>query len=181
MFTDHMLAATLEQLDVHFVVAPTNGQANTPISPEILLSGLATSEEARMRLALIPLFLRHPHYAAYVKEALKRLTPAQQTVLCCYYTAAQLLQQQHHDQLTTLFGSCDPLPALFEDALRLYNLPNPESIDERLHRLAARQSELSGRSLNWYGTYEHAYTRLVRHEKQRQRWQRSLSHKLKNS
>lgn len=178
MTTDTMLAVTLEQLDVHFVVAPRDKGVEATASPVALLAGLATSEEARMRLALIPLFLRRPQYAAYVTETLRHLTVAQQDLLRCYYTAAQLLQQIHHRELTALYRKSAWLPDMFEDVL---NLICEESADVRLQQLADQQSELTGRQLNWYGTYQHAYTRLVRHEKQRQKWQRSASHKLKNS
>ena len=130
-----------------------------------------------MRLALIPLFLRCPHYAHYVVETMKHLAVPQQHFLCCYYTAAQLLQQKHHAQLVALFGNSAPLPDLFEDAL---DLDSGESIDARLQQLAGQQSRLTGRPINWYGTYEHAYNRLVRHEVQRQKWQRLQDNRLKN-
>ena len=165
--TEAALAATLDQLGVHFVAGQTDGWVET-IAPDVLLCGLASSDEARMRLALIPLFLKHPHYAVYVTEALNLLTPAQQQFLRCYYTAAQLLQQKYRSQLTALFGNCSPLPALFEHALEIDKV---ESADVRLRQLAKRQAQLSGRPINWYGTYEHAYARLVRHEKQIKQWQ----------
>ncbi|MCP4428467.1 MAG: hypothetical protein GY803_28620 [Chloroflexi bacterium] len=121
-----------------------------------------------MRLALIPLFLTHPKYAAYVSEALNRLPPAQQNLLRCYYTAAQLLQQKYQTQLTNLFGACPPLPALFETDLKL---DGTEPADIRLQRLAKLQAQISGRPINWYGTYEHAYTRFTRHTRRRMQWQ----------
>jgi len=160
------LAATLDQLGVHFVAGQTDGQVETVTPPDALLCGLASSDEARMRLALIPLFLEHPGYAVYVIEALSHLTPAQQQFLRCYYAAARLLQQKYRSQLTAVLGSRAPLPALFEGL----GLDETESPDARLRQLGKRQAQLNGRPINWYGTYEHAYTRLVRQAKRRKKW-----------
>jgi hypothetical protein len=159
MKTDATLAATLEQLNVHFVVAPTD-EVDTYESPISLLCGLASSDASRMRLALIPLFLQHPRYAKYLANALSCLTPDQQQYLRCIYTAAQLLQQKYRQQLMALFGDSPTLPALFEHELGLDECAAP---DVRLHQLAQQQTTLSGKAINWYGTYEHAYERLVRH------------------
>jgi hypothetical protein len=163
-----ILAATLEQMGIHFVAVQTDWQVEPVAPPDILLCGLASSHEARMRLALIPLFLKKPEYAVYVTEALRHLAPAPQQLLRCYYTAARLLQQKYRSQLITLFGNFPSLPALFEGAL---GLDDAESADIRLQQLAERQAQLSGRPINWYGTYEHAYTRLTRHVIQRMQWQ----------
>jgi len=45
------------------------------------------------------------------------------------------------------------LPDLFSKDLGLSLLPNPE---ENLKALATRQQELSGKHINWLGTYQHA-------------------------
>lgn len=168
MTTSAALATTLAQLNVHFVVGQAEGAKRITKPPHVFLSALASSDEARMRLALIPLFLAHPHYAGYVTQALKPLTPAQRQVLRCYYTAAQLLQQKYRSELMALLGSRSLLPDLFESAL---GLDVAESLDVRLRQLADRQARLSGRPINWYGTYEHAYARFVHHAKQRKQWQ----------
>jgi hypothetical protein len=167
MTTSGTLAATLDQLGVYFIAGQTDGQSGSVAPPVVLLRGLAGSGEARMRLALIPLFLTHPHYAGYVAQSFSRLSPAQQQLLCCYYTAAQLLQQKYREQLANILGNRAPLPALFNDVL---GLDVHESPDGRLRQLGRRQAQLSGRPLNWYGTYEHAYARLVRHAARRKQW-----------
>ncbi len=167
MTTSALLATTLDQLGVYFIAGPT-GESNEFIeSPHALLCGLASSDEARMRLALIPLFLQYPHYAKYIPWGLQHLTPAQQQLLRCYYTAAQLLQQKYRSQLTTYLGSVAFLPDLFGSAL---GLDSDKSPDARLRQLADRQAQLSGKAINWYGTYEHAYARLLTHAKWRKRW-----------
>ena len=168
MLRDTELLAALEHLDVHFVASNLNGQLDTAAPPEFVLRGLIESTEARMRLVLIPLFLQHPHYAKYMSGVLRRLAPLQQKKLYCYYMAAQLLQQKYSVELVELFGTSSLLPALFDQALKLAPVGLP---DERLHQLAKRHAEISNKDINWYGTYEHAYQRLVRHRKKRILWQ----------
>ncbi len=168
MTTTATLAYTLEQIGVHFIARPANESIESVLPPDSLLCGLASSDEARMRLSLIPLFLNHPDYAEYVAEALNHLTLDQQQLLRCYYTAAQLLQQKHHAELNELFGDCESLPALFDETLGIDEI---DVYDGRLQQLAKRQAQLSGRPINWYGTYEHAYTRMTRHARKRREWQ----------
>ena len=159
---------SLHTLGVKFLAGQRDGQLESITSPEELLCALASSDEARIRLALIPLLLRYPGYAKYVQEALKRLSSPQQCFLRCYYTAAQLLQQKYQSQLNELFGKKSSLPALFEHNLDL-DMSTPP--DMCLQQLGKKQAQLSGKTINWYGTYEHAYMRLVRHTRRRRQWQ----------
>lgn len=163
------LTAALDQLGVHFIAGQPDTQPETAESPLDLLRGLTSSNEARLRLALIPLFLKRPEYALHVKNALPTLSPTAQHFLRCYYTAAQLLQQKHYQTLTKLFGNLTIMPPLFD---RTFNLDSTESPDMRLQQLAKQQARLIGKPLNWYGTYEHAYNRLVQHSRRRLKWQR---------
>lgn len=169
MTTNATLATTLDQLGVHFIVGHSEAQPEIAESPVALLRGLASNDEARLRLALIPLFLKRPEYAAHVENALPGLSPTAQHFLCCYYTAAQLLQQKHYQTLTELFGNLAILPSLFEETL---NLDSTKSPDARLQQLGREQAGLIGKPLNWYGTYEHAYMRLVQHSRKRLQWRR---------
>lgn len=159
MTIDSALTAALDKLGVHFIAGQTERQAAANVSPPVLLRSLASSDEARLRLALIPLFLKRPQYADYVTEAMNQLPPPQQQLLRCYYTAARLLQQKYHSQLTFLMEKRPSLPALFDEMLGITAIESP---DARLQQLAKRQAQLSGKPLNWYGTYEHAYRRLAR-------------------
>ncbi|MAT99342.1 MAG: hypothetical protein CL608_19560 [Anaerolineaceae bacterium] len=167
--TNAILTTSLDRLGVHFLAGQPDTHHEIAESPVALLRGLASSDEARLRLALIPLFLKRPEYALHVENALIGLSPTAQHFLRCYYTAAQLLQQKQHQTLTELFGNLAILPSLFEDSL---NLVSAESPDVRLQRLAREQARLIGRPLNWYGTYEHAYNRLVQHSRRRLQWHR---------
>jgi hypothetical protein len=167
MPTNATLTATLDQLGVYFIAGQVDTHPEIAESPVALLRGLASSNEARLRLALIPLFLKRPEYALHVENALTGLSRTAQHFLRCYYTAAQLLQQKHYQTLSELFGNLAILPSLFEEAL---NLDSTESPDMCLQQLAREQARLMGRPLNWYGTYEHAHTRLVQHSRRRLQW-----------
>ena len=112
-----------------------------------------------MRLALIPLLLRHPEFAVYARTALRQITPTVQIGFKCYYTAAVLLQQKYQERLHALLGDTEPLPDLFSAELGLLGYSNP---DDGLRTLADRQKALTGRSINWQGTYEHGAQRLLR-------------------
>jgi hypothetical protein len=114
--------------------------------PAQLLKALAQSEEARLRLSIIPLFLEHPEYVAHVQNAARQLDPAARLTLLCYYTAAVWLAKKHRLNAT-------PLPDVFSEELGLNPVDDPEA---NLQALAKRQKELSGSLTNWLGTYQHA-------------------------
>jgi len=114
--------------------------------PAQLLKALAQSEEARLRLSLIPLFLEHPEYVAHVQDAARQLEPAARLTLQCYYTAAVWLAKKYH-----LSGT--PLPDVFSEELGLNPVEDPEA---NLQALAKRHKELSGSFVNWLSTYQHA-------------------------
>ena len=54
------LADALQVLGVRFLIGGKDGP--TRLSPDRLIASLAGSDEARLRLALIPLFLEHPDF-----------------------------------------------------------------------------------------------------------------------
>lgn len=164
-FTNHTLAQELDRLGVPFVRTESGAVPATPIPPETLLAGLAASDEARLRLALIPLLLVHPEYAPHASEAAAQLSPAARLLFICYYTAAMLLQQLHAGRIRQLLGEPRPLPDLFATEL---GIPTVGPLHQRLTTLAARQAHLSGDAINWLGTYQHGAERLLVHlEKQR--------------
>lgn len=170
----NQLVDELNHLGIPFLQGGTARLITSPLKPAILVMRLATSDEARLRLALIPLLLRHPAFAATVRQAVGQLPPPAQVVLKCYYTAAQLLQQKYHTRLQALFGDLPPLPDLFSADLELPAFSVP---DHGLQMLAECHRRLSGRTLNWLGTYEHGAQRLLIHCERRQLWQKSPSHK----
>lgn len=162
------LAHALDVVDVPFVAGGSQSAAFRMPQPAVMLASLAACEEARLRLALIPLLLRHPEFALHARAALRQMTPAVQTGFKCYYTAAVLLQQKYQERLNALIGDTEPLPDLFSAELGMLCCSIP---DDDLRALADRQKALTGRAINWQGTYEHGAQRLLRTLEGRKRWQ----------
>ncbi len=156
----NQLVDELNHLGIPFLQRGTARLITKPLEPAILVMQLATSDEARLRLALIPLLLRHPAFAADVLGVVAQLPPAAQVVLKCYYMAAQLLQQKYQQRLHALFGDTMSLPDLFMAELGLPAFVDPE---HGLQLLAERHRQLSSRTINWLGTYEHGAQRLLLH------------------
>lgn len=163
---DAQLMAELETLGIHFLQSSSTVELATRIAPATLVARLASSNEARVRLALIPLLLHRPDFAAYLNAALQITDATAQVFLKCYYTAALYLQQKYRQRLQKLTGQYTVLPDVFSAELGLRAVANP---DDGLQLLAQRQAVLSGKRINWLGTYEHAA----------QRWLTSLEHKQK--
>ena len=155
------VAAALARLDVHFVTG-SRKVSGTRLAkqPAVLLASLAEQDDARLRIGIIPLLLRHPTLTSLVPQAAKRLSPRRRDVFKMYYTAAVLLQQKYAARLEHLLGFSTPLTDWYSGELGIPANGNPET---RLRILASKQCERSGLALNWLGTYEHAAERFVRH------------------
>jgi hypothetical protein len=160
LLSDDELVSELWARDVRFLM----GRQNTSVpllDPEHLIASLAQSADARVRLSLIPLFLRHPEFTANVQSADKMLsTQTGQTVLRFYYTATVLLQKKYQERLNKIFGKQTPLPDLFSNQL---GIKLDKENDQALFQLAERHKILSGRFINWLGTYEHGAERFIIH------------------
>lgn len=174
--TPSQLVDALDALGVPFLRGGCG--AAIEVEPGDLLAALATSSEARLRLALIPLLLAHPEFSAYAVAALQQLSPTAAVTLRCYYTAAVWLQGKHRAQITVALGHTHPLPDLFGAELEMATFTDP---DAALYALALRQRELTGLTLNWLGTYEHAAQSWIRFMKYDNRWQQSLPIKSMHS
>lgn len=159
------LIDTLHTLGVPFLHGG-RGVAHT-VEPDLLLASLATSPEARLRLAIIPLLLTHPTFADAAVAAVERLPQDAAITLRCYYTAAYWLQEKYRTQLAALLGSTQRLPDLFGAAIGMARYSDP---DAALRALAVRQQVLSGRVLNWAGTYEHAVQTWLRQRERDAAW-----------
>lgn len=164
------LITELDRLGVNFLQGDAQVVTTAPLTPATVIIQLATSAEARLRLALIPLLLRHPEFIDDIRWVAAQVTPAAQLVIQCYYTAAHLLQQKYRLRLQALFGDTIPLPDLFTGELGLPKFVTP---DQGLQMLAERHRSLSGRAINWLGTYEHGAQRLLTHYERGQLWQKS--------
>ncbi len=162
--TSEQLVDALNSLGVHFLLGGT-GSENTTIESHQLIRALAKSEESRVRLALIPLFLQRPEYGEVARAVDSELSITAQLYLRCYYTAAHLLQQKYQAQLGVYLGSQKELCDHFSDSLEL-SLNG--SVQRGLEALAQRHADLSKRRINWLGTYEHAAERTLKRLKHEQ-------------
>ena len=160
-FSNSQLASALNRLGIEFLLLDLIQDEEMQVSPEELITGLSCSSEARLRLALIPLFLQHSRLASLMPTVIKKLPRNAQVTLQCYYCAAFYLQQKYARRLENLFGEQDALPPLF---LEQIGLSLDGDTDANLRALAREQQIISGRLINWYGTYEHAAQRLLVHQ-----------------
>lgn len=145
VITGDQITDALRALNINFILGGNIQNAFMHKSPARLIAALAESEESRLRLSLIPLFLEHPEFASKVGTAAKNLSPAARLTLQCYYTAALWLAKKYQPRIT--------LPDHFSQELGLSPASDP---DQNLRELANRHKELSGRRVNWLGTYLHA-------------------------
>ena len=158
-YSEAALAAELERLGLRFVTSSAEDVLPSALSPADLIAALASSKEARLRMALIPLFIAHPEYSRFVSQVSQELIGQAQVTLVCYYTAAILLQRKYAQRLLQLGLKVSELPDIFGHSLAL---PLNSSADDLLLCLAEQQTQMSGRPINWYGTYEHAMERFIR-------------------
>jgi len=147
------LANSLSALGIRFIAGGDSQGATLLQTPVHLLVSLASSSEARLRLALIPLFLEYPEFSGIVRSAAQIAHPNARLTLVCYYTSAQFFQQKYHLQIEIVIGKKAQLPDLFTQELGLSTWETP---DDNLKKLAERHKILSGANVNWLGTYQHA-------------------------
>ena len=165
--SNNQLANELQAQGIHFLGVAEPINCVSLLAPTELIVGLAQSSEARLRLALIPLFLRRPDFAQFVVASRLSMEPPSLITLNCYYSAAVLLQQKYKDD----FARFGYLPDLFTKELNISHAGPPAL---RLSQLAQRHAELSGDAINWLGTYEHAAQRLRKYLQQEMNNQRML-------
>ena len=143
--TGDQLANALHVLGVNFIRGGTDTGASLSSHPSRLISALAQSNEARLRLSLIPLFLEHPEYASRIRAVAKKLDFSARLTLQCYYSAAVWMAKKYKLDIS--------LPDHFSKDLNFTPIDDP---DENLRTLAKRHAELSGSYVNWLATYQHA-------------------------
>jgi hypothetical protein len=159
-FSEDQLVSELWARDVRFLMGSSTSSSPL-LDPANLMTALAQSADARLRLSLIPLFLRHPEFSAEAEKADWSLPPQLgQNVLRFYYTAAVFLQMKYQERLQKIFGRQNQLPDLFSSRLGVSPEKDP---NQNLLQLAKRHQILSGHTINWLGTYEHAAERLIKH------------------
>jgi hypothetical protein len=148
------MANALHNLGLEFIMGGQKEPGESLYErPADLMIALAQSEEARLRVSLIPLFLEHPEFSKQVTSAAQQLHSNALLTLKCYYSAAVFLQQKHHNTLNKLLGKKSLLPDLFSTDLKIEISSDP---DDNLKKLARCQQLQSHTHINWLGTYEHA-------------------------
>ncbi|MEW6083700.1 MAG: hypothetical protein AB1607_03800 [Chloroflexota bacterium] len=158
--TEDQLVSELWARDVPFLIGEQISPAPL-LETTTLIQSLAQSKEARIRMALIPLLLRHPEFFSEVRKAdLTMSSQPSQLFLRFYYTAAFLLQKKYREQLLKIYGKQKRLPDLFSSKLGVLLGDDP---DEILANLAKRHQIMSGQHINWLETYEHSAERLVKY------------------
>ncbi len=157
---EDQLISELWARDVQFLMEKALTNAPT-LSPESQLKSLAQSNEAQVRLRLIPLLLRHPEFASKAETVDWELSNSDpQLFFRCYYTSAMLLQQIYNEPLSRYFGCQPKLPDMFSIKLGATLTQDPET---SLLELANRHEILSDHKVNWIGTYKHATDVWLRH------------------
>jgi hypothetical protein len=118
-----VLIAALRQRGVDYLMSDSS--TDEQVSDAELLASLAAHEDARLRSALIALFLLQPALAARVQLMLKELAVEAQAELTARYMAAVYLQMFWHTRLAIYGLETAPLPDLFSAQL---GLPAPEEM-----------------------------------------------------
>jgi hypothetical protein len=117
LISENQLVAELWARDIRFIMGRQLSSAPL-LAPANLIAGLAKSTNARARLSLIALFLRHPEFFIEAEKADRTMSlQSGQIVLRFYYTAAVFLQIKYQERLRTIFGEQNQLPDLFSSTL----------------------------------------------------------------
>lgn len=167
MIDANNLLLNMNRIGVHFLVGDDNPGLAAPITPAQLLGGLAAQSDARLRLAMIAVLLQHPEYSKYAPDAVALLDDTQRITFKLYYTAAHYLQLVYKNQLQDVLGQFLWLPDIFSEE---FNIMEDGAAKVQLKQLAKRHQEITGLSLNWYGTYNHAAMRVITRLKVEEAW-----------
>lgn len=117
------LVAELRERGVAYLVPSDARAQHPPPSDEALILALLEQTDARLRMALVPLFLRRPHLSEEVARLAGRLKPSQRLELQTYYQAALYLQRLWRTRLGFYLDTSSLLPDLFSAEM---GLPSPD-------------------------------------------------------
>ncbi len=122
------------------------------MTDETLIASLAGNEDARLRQALIGLFLLHPALAPLILKLRPEMNGAAEIELIAHYMAALYLQRMWRVRLAHYLPPFADLPDYFSKEL---SLPAPEEEYGKagLHALAAWHAEHAQRA-NHLSEYE---------------------------
>ncbi len=153
------LIAQLATQDVRHLRLTRTVEPMSNFSPETLITDLARHPDARLREALILLFLRQPTYARYVPEITVALESEAALTLRHMYTAAVYLQRLWRSTLGLYLGSFLLLPDYFGQAEFCLPAPDLHFGEAGLRALAALFQAKTG--YDWLTTYHSAISLLL--------------------
>ncbi len=161
------LVAALREQGIRFL-APGDARAGQPLAPQALLEQLAASDDARLRVSLIPLFILHPSLARWVPVVLPEMDEPARRELITAYMAAVYLQRMWSIRLGLYLPEMDWLPDLFSADL---GLPPPEERYGKagLYALAGWRATASPYPFNWLASWQRVMDLLIEQLKQEQR------------
>ena len=145
-FPRETLVATLRDNGVSYLVPGDADTDEVLKSPLRLLSALLRQPDARLKLAIVPLFLRQPALA----ENVSTLAAPQSLELQTLYMSAVYLQRNWRSRLSIYLDDMTLLPDLFS---RQMNLPPPE---ERFGKTGLYELADS-----WQARSHHPFARLA--------------------
>lgn len=123
LYDRETLVAELRERGVAYL-APSDARVeNPPPSDEALIAALLAQPDARLRMGLVPLFLRHPHLAEEVAGLAGRLDSDLRLESQTYYQAAVYLQRLWRSRLGFYLDANTTLPDLFSGEM---GLPSPD-------------------------------------------------------
>ena len=169
------LVAELELLGIRYLSRQTTYQTTRVRPPARLLIDLAQQQNARVREALIAVFLACPRYAYDVSASVAELDvidPFAAANLRLLYTAATFLQHKHRERLEPFLGvTWLWLPDLFSADLGLPLSQMPA--DDKLALLGQAHRKATGVLANWSGTYDNVARKLIRRWEMERVWSQS--------
>lgn len=160
-----VLVAALQERGVDYL-APSDAKYEQPIDDETLVMSLAVHSDARLRQALIALFLLQTQLAPLAPRLRGTLDAHAGQELLAYYMAAMYLQTMWRTRLGYYLKSFSELPDYFSAEL---GLPKASQLYGKagLHALAQWHAHRSPYRFNHLSAYEGAADLLFQSLKQK--------------
>ena len=146
------LVAALRERGVDYL-APSDARLDELIDDETLIANLAAHPDARLRQALIALFLLQPQLAQIALRLETTLPFSARQELLAYYAAAGYFQRMWRTRLSRYLGSVTELPDFFSAELAL---PSAHAGYGKagLRALAKWHADHSPQRFNYLSAYE---------------------------